>query len=432
MSLPSSRIFAGPAGLSSPFGSGMKMKFGSEQSQTPPQQTEIPEMLERLAAKRVFLVKWPAVSGSSRMTTRSFPSCPGGSHLGYEKFSTTQSRPRSSIVKAMGWTMSGSPAKSETLKPSGTVIFFGPSAAGVGASCGSATKARAAQNGNMGILRGFRIYIVPGRDGAENLCDSCHLPEARWREYRAPVIYSEEPMKPIDRRTFIGHSAAATLALGLPAAAQDKKDQGGPNIKPNPPPFVDQSKIDKAIEHGIKYLMANNAAHMQRFSHANRQMQHTELVLWTYVHADVKESEANFQALLKDMLERKLEATYCVALQAMILEEIQRVKYQTRIWQCGQFLVDNQSAEGYWSYGDPTIYAEDPPGTPTTGGQRKDVASGVGPAGKPKEMDSPLAAQPGMRQKPPVGKHLKVEKKRDGAATDQSNSQYAALGLGAC
>jgi hypothetical protein len=37
-----------------------------------------------------------------------------------------------------------------------------------------------------------------------------------------------------------------------------------------------------------------------------------------------------------------------------------------------------------------------------------------------------------MRSKPPVGKHLKVEKKRDGNPNDNSNSQYAALGMRAC
>src|SRR5438128_1170436 len=99
----------------------------------------------------------------------------------------------------------------------------------------------------------------------------------------------------------------AALALCVSAGAlvpssvegQDKKDQGGPNINPNPPPFVDQSKIDKAIQTGISYLMSNNASHMQRFAHVTRQMQHTELVLWTYVHADVKVEDPNFQALLK-------------------------------------------------------------------------------------------------------------------------------------
>src|SRR5438552_2077191 len=148
------------------------------------------------------------------------------------------------------------------------------------------------------------------------------------------------------------------VACGLPAVAQQQQ-QGG--AAPAGPIFVDQSKIDKAIRDGIAYLMANNASHLTSFDHAGRKMSHCEIVLWTYVHADVKESDANFQTLLKDTLERKLEATYCVALQAMILEEIQRVTYQRRIWQCAQFLVDNQSSEGFWGYGDPSIYAEDPP-----------------------------------------------------------------------
>ena len=223
---------------------------------------------------------------------------------------------------------------------------------------------------------------------------------------------------------------ATVTALGLPVAAESQQQGGG--APPAGPIFIDQSKVDKAIRDGIAYLMANNASHMQQFDHVKRKMQHTELVLWTYVHADVKESDANFQALLKDMLGRNLEATYCVALQAMVLEELQRVTYQRRIWQCAQFLVDNQSSEGYWGYGDPSIYADDPPMTPSTAPQRKDVASGGGSAAsKPKEFD-PLMAQPGMRVKPPVKGHLKVEKKRDGTANDQSNSQYAALGLRAC
>jgi hypothetical protein len=216
------------------------------------------------------------------------------------------------------------------------------------------------------------------------------------------------------------------LAIGVPALAQQQG--GGPGAAP---PFIDQSKIDKAIQTGIAYLMANNASHMQQFDHVKRKMQHTELVLWTYIHADVREQDANFQALLKDMLDRKLETTYCVALQAMCLEEIQRVTYQRRIWQCAQFLVDNQSSEGYWGYGDPSIYAEDPPMTPSAAPVRKDVASGTGSKGGIKELD-PLMSQPGMRVKPPVKGHLKVEKKRDGTPNDNSNSQYAALGLRAC
>ena len=221
-------------------------------------------------------------------------------------------------------------------------------------------------------------------------------------------------------------------AFAIPAAAQNQDPKkpdpnqgigGGPAVFP---PFkVDQVKVDKAIREGIKYLQGQNAAHMTPFTHAGRQMQHTELVLLTYLHAGVPDNDPNLQVLLKDMLSKKLEATYCVVLQAMALEELQRVTYQNRIWQCAQFLVDNQSADGFWGYGDPSIYVEDVP----SAAPRKDVESGPARAGgAPKDA---LMA-PGGRYKPTVKSRKRVEKKRDGNPNDQSNSQYAALGLRAC
>jgi hypothetical protein len=207
--------------------------------------------------------------------------------------------------------------------------------------------------------------------------------------------------------------AFTALACGLASAQQ----------QPFPPFEVDQQKVDAAIEKGIANLKKNNSAHLKQFAHVNRQMQHCELVLFTYVHADVSDNDPAFKELFDDMMKRKLEATYCVSLQAMILEEVQRVKYQNRIWQCAQFLVDNQSAQGYWGYGDPSVYVEDIPTTAPT----KDVASSGGTI---KKFDT--LPPPGMRVKPPVKNKLKVEKKRDGNANDNSNSQYAALGLRAC
>jgi hypothetical protein len=215
-----------------------------------------------------------------------------------------------------------------------------------------------------------------------------------------------------------------SLLAALPATAQQQ--QGGP---PAFPPFkVDQVKVDNAIRKGIEYLKGQNAAHTARFKHAGRDMQHTELVLLTYLHAGVPDNDPALQALLKDMLERKLEATYCVALQAMVLEELQRVKYQHRIAQCAQFLVDNMSADGYWGYGDPSIFVED---VPSTAPGRADVSSGTGTK-KPGAKQFDDLMPPGVRQKPPVKNKIKIEKKRDGNPNDQSNSQYAALGLRAC
>src|SRR5205085_4605415 len=79
-----------------------------------------------------------------------------------------------------------------------------------------------------------------------------------------------------------------------------------------------------------------------------------------------------------------------------------RIKHQRRIAQCAQFLVDNQCANGQWGYGDPSIFAEDlklPPVPPKSKGLRK----------------------------------VAVTRQREGpAAGDNSNTQYALLGLRAC
>jgi hypothetical protein len=107
----------------------------------------------------------------------------------------------------------------------------------------------------------------------------------------------------------------------------------------------------------------------------------------------------------------------------MILEELGRVKHQSRIWQCAQFLLDNQCKNGQWSYGTPSLFTED---VPTTAPVRKEVISG-----NPKEPDTTLP--PGARVNPPVKNKLKVTRRRDGPDEgDNSNSQYAALGLRAC
>src|SRR5262252_8450694 len=217
--------------------------------------------------------------------------------------------------------------------------------------------------------------------------------------------------------------SAFVLAL-VPAAAYAQNVGGGVF----PPNEGDQVKVDLAIEKGIKSLKSHNAAHLATTDHVGRKISNRELVLFTYVHSDVPETDADFKALFDDMMKDKLEATYCVALQAMVLEEVERVKYQKRIAQCAKFLVDNQGPQGFWSYGSPSIYVED---ITYDIPKRKDVASGGGtsPAGGLKQFELPV---PGMRTKPRVTNKIKIKKDRDGEGHDNSNTQYAALGCRAC
>jgi hypothetical protein len=184
------------------------------------------------------------------------------------------------------------------------------------------------------------------------------------------------------------------------------------------PQAVDQTRVDGAVRKGLAYL---KTAKTPGFEYAKIADTY-ELVLLTFVHGGVSESDEKYQEYFKRMLEEPLEKTYKVVLQAMILEDVNRVKFQHRIAECAQFLLDNQCVNGQWSYGEPSAYVKDVPVT-------KDVASAP-----PTPRDAPREFGPqGPKEKPKVRTKIPVKKMKDGPATgDNSNSQYAALGLRAC
>jgi hypothetical protein len=198
------------------------------------------------------------------------------------------------------------------------------------------------------------------------------------------------------------------LLAALPAAPQDKKKAGAADK-------VDPVKVDGAIKKGVAYLKSQ----LGKYGSLNRRRSE-ELILWTFTHGGVAENDPDFEKLLQTVLDTPLEWTYNASLQAMILEELDRVKYQGRIAQCAQFLIDNQCANGQWSYGEPDSFAKDVP----TGG-KKAVASGA--------KKKPEKGVPGTRTKPPVVSTIPVKQMKKGPARgDNSNAQYAALGLRAC
>src|SRR5690242_7604609 len=119
-------------------------------------------------------------------------------------------------------------------------------------------------------------------------------------------------------------SLLALLALPLSVRAQDGKgfDQ------------VDQARVSKAIADGVEFLKKTPSPG------THHDMTNTdELVLLTLVEARVPDNDPAIQKLLPGILAANLERTYKVVLQAMVLEELDRVKYQDRIWQCAQFQI---------------------------------------------------------------------------------------------
>jgi ferric-dicitrate binding protein FerR (iron transport regulator) len=151
-----------------------------------------------------------------------------------------------------------------------------------------------------------------------------------------------------------------------------------------------------------------------------------DLALWAMECGGVPETDPGFQKLLANMLAAELRLTYKVALQALVLEDLDRVKYQNRIAQCAQFLVDNQCRNGQWSYGEPVLGADF---APVGGKVRKE--NPVSTAATPDSSRGPDSRE--RKERPKVVQKLAVQKRREGPPRgDNSNSQYAALGLRAC
>ena len=204
------------------------------------------------------------------------------------------------------------------------------------------------------------------------------------------------------------------LLLAFPAMAQEKKPAAkGPDL-----PKVDEAKVAEAIRKGIAYLKE----HSNSKKGGNGRHSTHELFLLAMVHAGVKRADPVFNELLEAMLAEDPLFTYRTALRAMVLEEIDRSHYQEQIFRCAQFLVDNQCANGQWTYGEATTYP-----TPTIMPQ-KDVATGGG-----RSEGVVIFGEAEGGTKPPIRSKIPVSKQRSGPDRgDNSNSQYAALGLRAC
>jgi hypothetical protein len=176
-------------------------------------------------------------------------------------------------------------------------------------------------------------------------------------------------------------------------------------------PGVDDQKVQEAMGKAVAWLRTAPSPGEPKVKLRNAD----EIILLTLLHVGVGPDDPKVKELLSRILVCPLDRTYNVSLQAVCLEELDRVRYQNRIAQCGQFLIDNQCLNGQWSYGEPS---------PSAGGMsgnegRASARPELGPDGK--------------RAKPKVEKKLPLARTRTGpAAGDNSNSQYAALGLRAC
>jgi len=76
-----------------------------------------------------------------------------------------------------------------------------------------------------------------------------------------------------------------------------------------------------------------------------------DLVLLALFHTGVPPHDPFWKEMFDRALGARLQRTYTVALHAMLLGELDPVKYRDRLTACARFLVDNQCMNGQWSYG---------------------------------------------------------------------------------
>ena len=159
-------------------------------------------------------------------------------------------------------------------------------------------------------------------------------------------------------RGFLALAAAALFMISLYAILRprDVVPSAPPlapvaNPAPKPSPFAMSDDARRAVARAVDYL------HKTKLPPSSHQapMMPDELLLLAFVNAGVSPEDGMFQRLLGQVLTTKQQRTYCVSLQAMTLARLDPVKYQDRIAECAQFLVDNQCINGQWSYGTPTV-----------------------------------------------------------------------------
>ncbi len=219
------------------------------------------------------------------------------------------------------------------------------------------------------------------------------------------------------------HLLAALLLLALVAPATSRAQDWKKK--------VDQERVNNAVKKGTDFMLQMAGGATGKFPHPDLQkagqtveFRYTELVYLTLYHGGVDPNDKQMKGLLKIILSTPVERTYLAALQAMVLQLIDPWKYQDRLAHIAQFLVDNQCANGQWSYGEALADQPPPP--------RKEVATGG--TGKDGERDSDPTAGRGNKPIKATLEQITIKRKeKKGPETgDNSNSQYAALGIRAC
>ena len=183
-------------------------------------------------------------------------------------------------------------------------------------------------------------------------------------------------------------------------------------------PNIPAAEIDTAIRKGVAWLKSQPA----RVGVPGNRIEDTnELVLYTLLHAGVAPGEPLPAELLRSIVDREPDRVYNVALGAMALAKLDRAGYQWKIAHQAQFLVDNQCENGQWAYGSPVEW------------NPRVTGDWVMPKPAPYGTKYPPGWHPVPGKPALSGRKIAIRQRGRVTKTgDNSNAQYAALGLRAC
>jgi hypothetical protein len=182
-----------------------------------------------------------------------------------------------------------------------------------------------------------------------------------------------------------------TILILIALLAQEKKK-------------VDPVAVENAIDKGGAFLVEAAKKGLPKAGHMYApELGYGEFILYTMVHAGIDPSNEEFKKLLDQAATAPLKYTYQAVATALALEAVDREKHQNRIADCAQFLAENQCENGQWGYGkEVTLPKREPPKAVSTKGTKALPRIVIRRTGK------------------------------GGDNGDNSNSQYAALGIRAC
>jgi hypothetical protein len=192
------------------------------------------------------------------------------------------------------------------------------------------------------------------------------------------------------------------------------------------PPPVPQSQVNEAIAKGATWLQARLKQGLPQDPFQNDRnhagSNYNEIVLYALLTAGIPPSDADLIQLVQTIRQKPPVHTYTTAIRAQALEKFDHEKLFVDVQHCAQFLVDNQSQQGYWGYSKEIPLP--PPSNVTFTPGANLVATGPG--------GGVVTRRPaGSGRNTTAIKKLVLKRNGWGSPNDNSNTQYAMLGLAA-